>query len=253
MFVLFLNPRPQFRVKEHSDSVLPPLSPSAKHKKQNLHTYVALTLHLGLTGCQYAQESGADHPTQPFTGQRLCLSENPAALSRLQHCVQGAHQAQPALSRGEAAPPWTGPLYSHGWAPRGRQLFSQGAGVVDAKGFPNGLRRARHSRPTPGTPVCRAPTLGAPSATGARSPPDHPRTQATRRQISFLIEPLLARPFYASSPPHYKHPHRSPGARETEIQPGARPPELSAARGPLPPWVTVPVGLGALTLERADE
>lgn len=46
MFVLFLNPRPQFRVKEHSDSVLPPLSPSAKHKNQNLHTYVALILDL---------------------------------------------------------------------------------------------------------------------------------------------------------------------------------------------------------------
>lgn len=42
MFVLFLNPRPQFRVKEHSDAVLPPLSPSAEHKNQNLHTYAAL-------------------------------------------------------------------------------------------------------------------------------------------------------------------------------------------------------------------
>lgn len=104
MFVLFLNPRPQFRVKEHSDSVLPPLSPSAKHKKQNLHTYVALTLHLGLTGCQYAQESGADHPTQPFTGQRLCLSENPAALSRLELCPGGTSGTTRPVPRGGSAP-----------------------------------------------------------------------------------------------------------------------------------------------------
>lgn len=48
VFVLFLNLRPQFRVKEHSGSILPPLSPSAKHKNQNLHTYTAL-LCLGMT------------------------------------------------------------------------------------------------------------------------------------------------------------------------------------------------------------
>lgn len=48
MLVLFLNLRPQFRVKEHSGSILPPLSPSAKHKNQNLHTYTAL-LCLGMT------------------------------------------------------------------------------------------------------------------------------------------------------------------------------------------------------------
>ena len=207
MFVLFLNPRPQFRVKEHSDSVLPPLPPSAKHKNQNLHTYMALILDLGGTGCQYSRESRADRPSHPA----LLWA---AAVPFGEHCAQGAKQAQPAFFRGEAAPPWRGPLHSQGWAPRGEQLFPKGAGVVDAKGFPNRLRRTRHSSPTPRTPVCRAHPPAAPrSATRARSPPSYPGTQTAGRRIFSLTVFLLVRPFYVSFPPHYKHLHPSLSAR----------------------------------------
>lgn len=81
MFLLFLNTRPRFRVKEHSGSGAPPLSPPVIHMNQDLHSYLVLILHLGFIGCQYSKEAWAKQPFHPdLLG---CLSENPAAPSRL--------------------------------------------------------------------------------------------------------------------------------------------------------------------------
>lgn len=73
----------------------------------------------------------------------------PAALSRLE-LRTGSEAVQAAFSRGKAAPPWQGTRQSHGWAPRGEQLFPKGAGVLDAMGIPNRMWHTWHESPTPG-------------------------------------------------------------------------------------------------------
>lgn len=117
--------------------------------------------------------------------------------------MQGASNHKPPFPPGELAPPWRGTLHSHGWAPRGEQLFPKGARVVEAIGFPNRLRRARNYSPysldtcVPRTFICGGPDHHLPC-----SPPDHLRKQTAGGPISFFIGLWLAHPFYVSFPPH---------------------------------------------------
>ena len=205
VFVLFLNPRPQFRVKEHSDSVLPPLSPSAKHKNQNLHTYVVLILDLVGYKLPLLQRI-ASWPTtipSPSLGREGDLSEISAALSRLEQRERSRHNP-PLPERRQRPLGWHAPfprLGTQGWASfprgsrsRGREGVSQYAAVLQA--------RQAHSRDTC---VCRAHPPAAPqSATRARSPPSHPGTQTAGWRVSSFTVLLLARPFYVSFPPRDK-------------------------------------------------
>lgn len=83
------------------------------------------------------------------------------------------------------------------------------------------------------------PTAVPQSTARARSPPRHPRTQAAGRRVSFLLGLLLARPSYASLPPHYKHPHPSSAPRGQKPTgrsdaPDQAPPDCPSRPGPRP-------------------
>lgn len=232
IFVLFLNPRPQFRVKEHSDSVVPPLSSSAKHKNQDLHTYMALIPDLGVTGCQYSKESLANQPFHPSPSSewRRCLSENLGALSRLELRAR-SEAVQAAFSRGKAAPPF----------PEGRQRplgREHSSPPVGHPGVSNSSPRELESWmrrkfptgcstpvPLPDTCVPRTSTVVTQSTICARSPPGHPRTHTAGRRVSFLNGLWLSRQFYVFFPPRYNHlcpslsaPGTEKPARRTDAQ-----------------------------------
>lgn len=245
MFVLFLNPRPQFRVKEHSDSVLPPLSPSAKHKNQNLHTYVTLILDLGGTGCQYSRESRADRPSHPplLWAAAVPFGE-PGGPEQAGAAPRERRRHNPPFSEGRQRPlggahsiPKAGHPGVSNSSPRERESWTR-------RGFPAGCG-------APGTPVllpghlCAAHTRrGAPerhSRSVSSQPPRNANGRATdlfpyRLVASSPILRILPAPLQASTPV----PQR-PGA---ENQPDTRPPGLSASRRPLPPPNSVPARLG---------
>lgn len=130
----------------------------------------------------------------------------------------------------------------------------KGAGVVDAMAFPNGVRRARHRRLTPGTPVCRTHTAAVLQSTvRARSPPSQPRTPTAGRPVPFLVAcGWVAHP---TDPPRptvgvYSRPSVPPGRNGSRR---ARTPRAKSHPTALPPQGPIPAGLGTLTLERADE
>lgn len=214
MFVLFLNPRPQFRVKEHSDSVLPPLSPSAKHKNQNLHTYVTLILDLGGTGCQYSRESRADRPSHPplLWAAAVPFGE-PGGPEQAGAAPRERRRHNPPFSEGRQRPlggahsiPKAGHPGVSNSSPRERESWTR-------RGFPAGCG-------APGTPVllpghlCAAHTRrGAPERHSRSVSSQPPGTQTTGRRIFSLTVLLLVRPFYVSFPLHYKHLHPSLSAR----------------------------------------
>lgn len=215
MSILFLNPRPRFRVKEHFDSVVPPQSPSATHKNQDLHTYMVLILDVGTTGCQYSKESGAKQALHP--AHLLRLSGNPAALSGLKLRARSEAVTSRLFQRRGSAP-----LARHAPFPRlgtqGRAALPQGSQSRSREmGFPSRLQRLRHYSPTSGTPACRShPPVGPQSSTRSRSTPSHSRTQTTGRRVSFPTGLLLARPFYVAFPPHtsiYAHPSEPRGKK----------------------------------------
>lgn len=250
MFVLFLNPRLRFRVKEHWDSVAPPLAPSAKHMNQDLHTFMVLSLDLGVTGGQYAKESWAKQHFHPALLRRL--SENPAALRRLKLRAGSEAATSCLLLRGRSAP-LKGRLHSHGWAPRGEQLLPEGAGVTGAMGFPTGCGASGTTVPLPGH-LCAAhihPCPGHHSRSVTSRPFQNAKGWATGLfPLGIVAGSPILRILPASFTRIYARPS-APQGKKTSRAHGL--PGRSAPDGPSRPGARSPKGSRTLTLERTDE
>lgn len=216
MFLLFLNTRPRFRVKEHSGSgALYPLL--VTHMNQDLPSRTALILDVGFPGCQDSKESWAKQPFHPDLPSRVPFAK-PGGPEQTEAARRERAVPSRLFPRGGSAP-WAGDAPFPRWAPKGEQLFPQGAGAGGARRFPH--------VPLPGH-LCAAHThRGAGSSTRAPPPPTLPgRKGLGAGSLSQPASRGLARLPSPSRLPH-RHLRRSlgaPGKEKPAGRPGAHTP-----------------------------
>lgn len=193
MLILFLNPRLRFGVKEHSDSELPPLSPSAEHKIPNLHTFRALPSGRRVAGL-------LRHPWKSALRQHPA----PRASGPGQAGAARRERGGPRLSLPECG---RLPL---GRVPGGTQLVLAGNQSPGRDRLSGRLQRGdRESRPE--TPV-RAPPAPPPGATrvcGAAAVRERPGLRDRAPGSWDGAGP----PLHAWSPPGWKHRRPCPAPR----------------------------------------
>lgn len=193
-----------------------------------------------VSGGHYRPEPRANQPLHPaLPWQRPCLSENPAAPGGLADRERSNHE--PPFPEGRQRPLGRARSASPAGYPGVSECSPKGAGAVDALAFPNGVRRARHWRLAPGTPVCRAHPAAVPQSTARpRSPHGRPRTPPAERPVPLLADCCwLAHPTDPSRPAVSTHsrpsvaPGRNGSRRRADAQ-GREPPDGPAASGPRP-------------------